>query len=57
MVWLLSLFLFTSPTLADLGFDDKYKRLQHPMNDIDPNNPLNPINHYNPDMLFHPLRS
>ncbi len=52
MVWLLGLFLLTSPAFADPGFDEKYERdynIFNPINQYRPDNPLNPINSVDPD--------
>ncbi len=42
MVWLLGLFLLTSPAFADPGFDEKYERdynIFNPINQYPPNHP------------------
>jgi hypothetical protein len=41
IVWLLGLFLFAAPTLADPGFTEKYKRDY---------NIFNPLNQYRADI-------
>jgi len=58
MLWLLGLFLFAVPALAEPGFSEKYERdynIFTPLNQYRADNPLNPLNELNPTMPFVPL--
>ncbi len=51
MIWFLGLFLYASPAWTDPGFHEKYERdynIFNPINQLRPDNPLNPISSIDP---------
>jgi hypothetical protein len=49
---------WSTTSLAEMGFDEKYERdynIFNPANRYAPDNPLNPVNKYDPDSAFNPL--
>ncbi len=48
---LMALGVLTTDSLADMGFDERYERdynIYTPTNRYEPDNPLNPVNTYDP---------